>query len=139
MNVQKYLEQVKVLDEKLQKNKERYFELRSEASSAGAIRYDKELVQSSICGSRLENIVFSYMQLEVDIPVMQRHFEEHKKHAIKLIRMLDSEDDQNVLMMKYIKYMSFNQIARCHEITRRTAINRNNECIKKLKEKIQKS
>lgn len=111
MNVQKYLQQIKVLDAKIKQKQQQYIKLKAAASSAGAIRYDKEVVQTTRTGDRLEKLVLQYIELEQEINQEKFRLEQAKQTIINQIHSLNDDRFINVLFKRYVEYKSYELIA----------------------------
>lgn len=111
MTVQEYLQQIKVLDTKIQQKQEQYRRLVEQASGSGGISYDKDVVQTSKTGDRLERLIIQYVDLEKVIQEEQLHFEMMKHTIINQVQSLNEDRYMNVLFKRYIEYKSYELIA----------------------------
>lgn len=111
MNAQKYLQQIKVLDTKIKQKEEQIEYLKAASSSAGAIRYDKDKVQTSCSDSKLENIVIQYMQLEQEVEEQKLHLEKVRGVIINQIHELFDDRYISVLFKRYVEVKSYELIA----------------------------
>lgn len=111
ISAKQYLQQVRILDEGITKDIEQLEAMRSNAIGQGAIRYDKEKVQSSpqdrLCSDVCDIVTFNEeINEEID------RFVDLKKRVIDQIKTLDAEQIQrDVLMKTYIEYKSNRQVA----------------------------
>ncbi len=111
MNAQKYLQQIKLLDSKIKQKEEQIEYLKEAASSAGAIRYDKDKVQVSMTDSKLESLVIQYMQLEQEVQEQKLHLEQVRDKIICQIHNLQDDRYVNVLFKRYVEIKSYELIA----------------------------
>lgn len=111
MTVQEYLQQIKVLDTKIQQKREQYRRLVEQASGSGGISYDKDVVQTSKTGDRLERLIIQYVDLEKVIQEEQLNFEMMKHIIINQIQSLNEDRYMNVLFKRYVEYKSYELIA----------------------------
>lgn len=111
MTVQEYLQQIKVLDTKIQQKQEQYRRLVEQASGSGGISYDKDVVQTSKTGDRLERLIIQYVDLEKVIQEEQLHFEMMKHTIINQVQSLNEDRYMNVLFKRYVEYKSYELIA----------------------------
>ena len=121
MNAKVYLEQIKVLDTKIKQKEERIEYLKEAAGGAGAIRYDKDRVQTSLTDSKLESLVIQYMQFEQEVACMKKRYYFMLHHACNILEKNLSEDKEKTVLKKiYIHDMSYNMIAKAYGVSRWT-------------------
>lgn len=111
VNIQRYLCQIKILDTKIKQKQEQYNQLYESAHSVGAVRYDKEPVQTSRTSDALEKSVIRYLKLEEEIKDEILNFQKTKHKIINEIQELDDDKFINVLYKKYVEYKPMNMIA----------------------------
>ena len=111
VNIQRYLCQIKILDTKIKQKQEQYEQLYESAHSVGAVRYDKEPVQTSRTGDAFEKSVIRYLELEKEIKNETLNFQEIKQKIINEIQELDDDRFINLLYKKYVEYKPMNMIA----------------------------
>lgn len=107
------LNKVKELDDSINKKLQRLSELKTIAacSGAGAIRYDQDKVQTSVTGGKLENSVIAMIDLEHEIDHDTDQFIDYRDQIISDCRKVEDKDERDVLLLKYIGYLSIRQIA----------------------------
>ena len=93
ISAKQYLQQVRILDERIMKDIEQLEAMRSNATGQGAIRYDKDRVQSSpqdrLCSDVCDIVTFNEeINEEID------RFVDLKAHVIDQIKTLDAEQIQ---------------------------------------------
>ena len=111
ISAKQYLQQVRILDEHIMKDIEQLEAMRSNATGQGAIRYDKDRVQSSP-QDRLCSDVCDIVTFNEEINEKIDRFVDLKEHVIDQIKTLDAEQIQrDVLMKTYIEYKSNRQVA----------------------------
>lgn len=111
MQVQKYLQQLKVLDTKIEQKKLQCIELKKKTSNAGAIQYDKEAVQTTKTGDRVEKMIVRYIELENEINDDIQRLQEAKNTIINQIHQMTDDRYMKVLFKKYVEYKSYKLIA----------------------------
>ena len=111
MNAQKYLQQIKVLDTKIKQKEEQIEYLKEAAGGAGAIRYDKDKVQTSCSDSKLESMIIEYMQLEQEVQEQKLHLEKVRDVIIGQIHNLHDDRYISVLFKRYVEIKSYELIA----------------------------
>lgn len=111
MKAKEYLGQVLLLNEKINQKQIQYKELLHIATSAGAIRYDKERVQTSLTGDSMSNIVSKYVDLQQEINSDIDHFIDMKNKIINEIQSLSDVKFIKLLFMRYIQGKRLEEIA----------------------------
>lgn len=111
MKAKEYLEQVTLLNEKINQKQLQYDELMQTATSTGAIRYDKEQVQTSISGDKMGNIVSKYIDLQNEINNDIDYFINLQNKVINEIQALSNVKFIKILFMRYIQNKSLEKIA----------------------------
>lgn len=76
----------------------------------GAIRYDKDIVQSSP-GDPMLNFIVRVDELERDIEVLKRRYVDEQKLISEAIEMLEDKREQVVLIGRYVSGDSYDEIA----------------------------
>jgi hypothetical protein len=111
VNAQKYLQQIRVLDTKIRQKEEQIESLKLSADGAGAIRYDKDIVQVSKVDSKMESIVVQYVAIEEEVKKQKLHLEQMKQIIIDQIQELTDDRYINVLFKRYVQIKSYELIA----------------------------
>lgn len=104
MNARQYLEQLEALDSKIQIDLQLLQEKKIKATGGGAIRYDKDKVQSSIVGSKMESDVCNYVEFEKTIELRIKRYEEAKEKIIDQIKELNVSAYIDILFKVYVQY-----------------------------------
>ena len=111
MTAKEYLDEIRVITERI-KQKEIQLEcLRETAGGAAAIRYDKDRVQTTIADSPLERDVLRIIELSDDIFEMKMKWQALVAEAKEKINALENENDRIVLTMHYIQAYSFGRMS----------------------------
>lgn len=111
VNTQRYLCQIKILDTKIKQKQEQYTQLYESAHSVGAVRYDREPVQTSRTNDAIERSIIRYLELEEEIKNETINFQEIKQKIINEIHELDDYRFINLLYKKYIQFKDYDVIA----------------------------
>lgn len=111
MNARQYLEQLEALDSKIQIDLQLLQEKKIKATGGGAIRYDKDKVQSSIVGSKMESDVCNYVEFEKAIELRIKRYEEAKEKIIDQIKELNVSAYIDILFKVYMQYKPLKQVA----------------------------
>ena len=111
MNAKQYLEQLEVLDSRIQVNRELLQEKRLNAKGGGAIRYDKDPVQVSLVDSKVERQVVDIVSLEQTIEQEIKDYENAKQKVIEQIKGLDDAEYILILFKVYVQYKGVSEAA----------------------------
>lgn len=111
MNVKKYLQQIRIFDTRIRQKRDLYNEVHESALSVGAIKYDKEQVQTSKLGDALEKNVIRYLELEEQLEKESEELLNLKNKIINEIQSLDDDRFINILYKRYVEYKSYELIA----------------------------
>lgn len=110
MTAKEYLSQLKGISEGIRARKERVEELRGRCESVGAIRYDKDKVQSS--GNNLqEELLAKLIDLQVELQEEMLKYEKKKNEIIRAIEKLSNVTYRAVLVMRYCEGKSWERIS----------------------------
>ena len=104
MNARQYLEQLEALDSKIQIDKELLQEKKIKATGGGAIRYDKDKVQNSLVGSKMETDVCNYVDFEQTIELRIKKYEKAKEKIVDQIKALNVSAYIDILFKVYVQY-----------------------------------
>jgi DNA-directed RNA polymerase specialized sigma subunit len=110
MNVKQYLNQVKKLDMMIENKKTELEGLESVVTSI-SIQTDAERIQSSGSKDRLGDTVARIVDLKEEIKTMLHELIDKKAEIIKVIEAVEDADAYKVLYCRYIKYMTYEEIA----------------------------
>ena len=112
LSAKKYLEQLEAIETKIDLNKKRLKELKVKSTSNGAIRYDKDKVDTSVSDSKLEKDVVEYVDLEKTIAEQTKKFRFAKELIISQIYFLNNADYITVLFKIYVEYRTLHDAAK---------------------------
>lgn len=110
MTAKEYLSQLKGLSESIRARKERVEELRGRCESVGAIRYDKDKVQSS-SNNLQEEMLAKLIDLQVELQEEMLAYEKKKNEIIRAIEKLSNVTHRAVLVMRYCEGKSWERIS----------------------------
>ena len=102
MTGQEELEKIAVLERQIEEQELYIQELKEALSGLGAIRYDKEVVQSSPPSDPLALKLIKLEEEEDKLQVMKQKYVNHKVHCIDMIHHMDSIDHKKLLYLVYI-------------------------------------
>lgn len=105
-----YLEQIKIMDAKIETKMEELERLRTLAEKTTA-SVGGERVQASGSQTKLEDCVIKIMQAQEEINASIDRFVDYKKEAMKLIDHACDADCIRLLYKRYFSYMKWEEIA----------------------------
>ena len=112
MNVKQYLNQVRLLDKKINQRIEEKEYLMGKATSTGSSgNMDPDKVQGSLNLHKNEELITKYIDLEHEIDSMINQFVDLKHKIIGQIQQLEDVHQVDCLMQRYVDYNSFELIA----------------------------
>ena len=111
MKAKEYLQQLKLLDVKIDQKLKQVGGLRQMAQATGALDYSKDRVQTSLSGDSLSNAVIRYLSLEEEVDRQIDQFVDMKNQIINQIQELKDVNYVQVLFKRYVEYKALEVIA----------------------------
>lgn len=111
MKAKEYLQQLKLIDVKIDQKLKQVGDLRQMAQATGALDYSKDRVQTSASGDSLSNAVIRYLSLEEEIDQQIDQFVDLKNQIINQIQALKDVNYVQVLFKRYVEYKGLEVIA----------------------------
>lgn len=111
MTAKEYLKQISLLEAIYQTKLEEVNDLRLIATSTGAIRYDKDNVDTSPDGDRMINAIIKIIEAENKAMKAAVELAQTKQTITEQIIGLNEENAIRILCMRYIKHKHFEEIA----------------------------
>ena len=111
MKSKEYLQQLKLLDMKIDQKLKQKEDLRQITQATGALDYSKDRVQTSPSGDALSNAVIKYLSLEEEIDRQIDQFVDLKNQIINQIQGLKDVNYVQVLFKRYVEYKKLEVIA----------------------------
>ena len=111
MKSKEYLQQLKLLDMKIDQKLKQKEDLRQITQATGALDYSKDRVQTSPSGDSLSNAVIKYLSLEEEIDRQIDQFVDLKNQIINQIQGLKDVNYVQVLFKRYVEYKKLEVIA----------------------------
>lgn len=111
LSAEQYLGQLEVIDIQINQDLRRLEEMKHAAGGMGAIRYDKDNVQTSPEGDRLCLDVARYVEFNQKIEAEVDRYVDIKNQLIGEIRVLHTPKSVDVLYRKYVEFKSLVEIA----------------------------
>ncbi len=122
MTNKEYLEQVYKLDHKIQRMYIRLNEYNRMANSVPGCSFDRERVDHTPSyDAPFEKWVDRALDLEAEIKRQEEKLEKLKEEVIGKIEKVENEDYKTILMMRYIQYKTWDEIAGKIYMCERTA------------------
>lgn len=111
MTAKEYLNQLYLLDMRYKSKMEEVTDLRELATSTGAIRYDKDRVQTSPSNNQLINAIIKITETENE--AMRRSVELANQRQLIIDQIIGMDDGNfiRILCMKYVHYKKLEDIA----------------------------
>lgn len=110
MRAKEYLSEIKRMEEKIRNRKNNLKELETQCEGVGAIRYDKDKVQSSPRNLQ-EELLVKYIDLQREINEEIFKLEKRKIETLREIDSLSDRLDAAILCMRFVEGKSWRDIA----------------------------
>ena len=133
MNAKEYLEQIQLLDVKIQQDLERLEEMKHSASGMRAIRYDTDKVQVSPA-DRMSADIARYIDFNERINREIDKFTNAKEKIINQIQGMTNPDHIKVLFKIYVQYKSISDIADEMGIACRTVVKKHSKALRQFED-----
>lgn len=114
-----YLIGIRSIEKRLHTKRLELEALRYKASGAGAIRYDKDQVQTSP-GDYLAEAMADIIEIEKQIEKEERNVEKKKGKAYSIVRKIESPDQRIIIEWYYLNGLSMAETALKMNIAERT-------------------
>lgn len=111
MKAKEYLNQVKMLEDYMDRLSNEYFKMKELAMNPGGFDYSKERVQSSAVADTMSRTVGRYVDLETEMNECRKTFEDFRNKAVHQMCQLCNTKYTEILYQKYINYKSLKDIA----------------------------
>lgn len=105
-----YLSKIKDVEEMIRKKEQELEALRYKASGAGAIRYDKDRVQTSP-QNYMEMAMMDIVELNKEIEEDKASIENIKGDAYAIVRMIQKADQRAIIEWFYLNGLSMEAVA----------------------------
>ena len=111
MTAKEYLSQAAVLKRRIKQVEDRIEEIRTELSSPKAIRYDKDMVQSSPTSDALANYVIRLEKEESKLLKLKEQYLETREEIRTRLINVNPDIYSDLLYMRYLEQKTLVQIA----------------------------
>lgn len=109
MTPKKYLEQIQILETKINLKKDQILEERARAQSCTAVMFER--VQTSPCEDSLPNIINRICEFEKDMDNLIDELIDLKQDIIAKLDQMTNSDHIRILDMKYLKGKNLVEVA----------------------------
>jgi hypothetical protein len=109
MTPKKYLEQIQILETKINLKKDQILEERARAQSCTAVMFER--VQTSPCEDSLPNIINKICEFEKDMDNLIDELIDLKRDIIAKLDRMTNPDHIRILDMKYLKGKNLVEVA----------------------------
>lgn len=106
-----FLNRIRIADLMINAKVEQIGELRAKAEAIGAVRYDKDKVQSSMSGDNVLDCVAKIIELEKELDNDIDALVDMKRVALSRIQSMQSDVEKLILFERYFNGNTFEQIA----------------------------
>lgn len=111
MTAKEYLKQLNILEAKYKCKCEEVHDLRLLATSTGALRYDKERVQTSNDGDQIVNAVIKIIEAENEALRLAIELADTKQEIVERIVNLDDGNHIRLLCLYYVRNYKLEEVA----------------------------
>lgn len=111
MTAKKYLQGIRDLEMQIRQRQQQISFLKEKAAAAQAIRYDKDIVKTSVSDSKLENDIVTYADLEKDVEKAKMMLETRRNKIIGEIHELEDARYIQILFKRYVEYKRYERIS----------------------------
>ena len=111
MNAKTYLGRARWLHCQIKQLEDKIYEIDTEMKSAGAMRYDKILVQTSPDGDQLVNYISRIIDCERKLVKLHAEYYATYENVLRQIGEMEPDLFRQILYLRYIEGMSFLKIA----------------------------
>lgn len=119
MTAKEYLRQIRALDKRIENVRKELESLRSDAYSVPGIRYDKDVVQGGRRHDPMVDMVSRFEEKDREMDEMISVYIEIRSRIVKQINALDDPVHIELLYLRYIDGLTFEQIAAAMHYTER--------------------
>lgn len=130
MTASEHLKEIKEIDLLIRYKQARIKELWDSAVYTG-VSYEPR-VQSSRNFDKRSDTICKIIELEEDIKELQEEMQQMKAEAIEAAKGLNDENQEQVIVQRYVEFKSWNEIATNLGCSRRWILELNRRALKKL-------
>lgn len=138
MTAKEYLQKIGRMESYIQSKKERLAVLKEMSSGISSPKFDDMPRNQNKGRSRLEETVIKYLDLEQEIREDEERLEHEKLHLLEAIGSIEKPEYQTVLICRYFKHQSWDDIANSLFYTKRWLYSIHGRALERLDEELGK-
>ena len=136
MAAKEYLKKIARMESYIQSKKERLAVLKEMSSGISSPKFDDMPRNPNKGRSRLEETILKYIDLENEIKEDAKKLEYEKLYLLEAIGRIEEPEYQTILISRYFKYQSWNDIANSLFYTKRWLYSLHGRALERLDEEL---
>ncbi|WP_101695425.1 hypothetical protein [Dorea phocaeensis] len=136
MAAKEYLKKIARMESYIQSKKERLAVLKEMSSGISSPKFDDMPRNPNKGRSRLEETILKYIDLENEIKEDEKKLEYEKLYLLEAIGRIEEPEYQTILISRYFKYQSWNDIANSLFYTKRWLYSLHGRALERLDEEL---
>lgn len=136
MVAKEYLKKIARMESYIQSKKERLAVLKDMSSGISSPKFDDMPRNPNKGRSRLEETILKYIDLENEIKEDEKKLEYEKLYLLEAIGRIEEPEYQTILISRYFKYQSWNDIANSLFYTKRWLYSLHGRALERLDEEL---
>lgn len=136
MAAKEYLKKIARMESYIQSKKERLAVLKEMSSSISSPKFDDMPRNPNKGRSRLEETILKYIDLENEIKEDEKKLEYEKLYLLEAIGRIEEPEYQTILISRYFKHQSWNDIANSLFYTKRWLYSLHGRALERLDEEL---
>ena len=136
MAAKEYLKKIARMESYIQSKKERLAVLKEMSSGISSPKFDDMPRNPNKGRSRLEETILKYIDLENEIKEDEKKLEYEKLYLLEAIGRIEEPEYQTILISRYFKHQSWNDIANSLFYTKRWLYSLHGRALERLDEEL---
>lgn len=136
MAAKEYLKKIARMESYIQSKKERLAVLKEMSSGISSPKFDDVPRNPNKGRSRLEETILKYIDLENEIKEDEKKLEYEKLYLLEAIGRIEEPEYQTILISRYFKHQSWNDIANSLFYTKRWLYSLHGRALERLDEEL---
>ena len=136
MAAKEYLNKIARMESYIQSKKERLAVLKEMSSGISSPKFDDMPRNPNKGRSRLEETILKYIDLENEIKEDEKKLEYEKLYLLEAIGRIEEPEYQTILISRYFKHQSWNDIANSLFYTKRWLYSLHGRALERLDEEL---
>ena len=136
MVAKEYLKKIARMESYIQSKKERLAVLKEMSSGISSPKFDDMPRNPNKGRSRLEETILKYIDLENEIKEDEKKLEYEKLYLLEAIGRIEEPEYQTILISRYFKHQSWNDIANSLFYTKRWLYSLHGRALERLDEEL---